>query len=511
MTLAKIANCGGGLNSDLSPEELAPGFWSKSQNMRFSDGYATRFRGTVQVFATPAVTPYYIAPYTVTGSRYWLHAGLSAVYVDDGTTRTNITGSATTGAIDDRWTGGSINGVLILNNGVDKPMYWGGTGTLATLGGWDATWKCAALRPFKNFIIALDVTKGATRYPHMVKWSTTLNPGAITAAGDWTETDPAKDAGEQDLAETADLLVDCLPLGDTNIVYKERSMYAMTYVGAPYIFRFQRLPGDIGMMARGCAVNTPVGHVVLSAGDVVVNNGTGPVSIANAVIRDYIFKNIDSVNYRRSFVTSNPQKNEAWICFPFGSSTTCNQAAVWNWIDKSWSIRTLSNVTYGAFGQFSLASTASTWATDSTSWETDATGWNENEYSPAEARLLMCHSVPLISLTDTGTSDFGTLIPASMERTGMTLDSPESIKTVRAVYPRIDASVGSQVSVQVGASMTANATPVWSPAQTFTVGVDQKIDSFASGRFIAVRFSNNNYPRWRIRSFDIDYINAGLY
>ena len=97
----------------------------------------------------------------------------------------------------------------------------------------------------------------------------------------------ALDAGEQDLAETPALLVDCLPLGDVNIIYKERSMYAMTYVGAPYIFRFQRLPGESGMLARGCAVNTPLGHVVLTAGDVVLNNGSGVQSIANGACSHY--------------------------------------------------------------------------------------------------------------------------------------------------------------------------------------------------------------------------------
>ena len=60
----------------------------------------------------------------------------------------------------------------------------------------------------------------------------------------------------------------------------------------------------------GCAVNTPLGHVVLTAGDVVVNNGTGVQSIANGAVRNYIFKNIDSTNYKRSFVTANPQRNE---------------------------------------------------------------------------------------------------------------------------------------------------------------------------------------------------------
>lgn len=510
--ISTIDNCGTGLNSDLTPEELGNGVWSESSNVRFNNGYAERFKGSIQIFSTPSVTPYFIAPYSTSTARYWIHAGLTSVFVDDGTTRTDITGTAPTGAIDDRWTGGSINGVWIMNNSVDVPTYWNGdTGTnLATIGGWDATWRAKALRPFKNFIVALGVTKGSTVYPHMVKWSTTLNPGAITVAGDWNETNPAIDAGEQDLAETSDVIVDCMPMGDVNIIYKERSMYAMTYIGAPFIFRFQRLPGETGMLARCCGVNIPLGHVVLTVGDVVLNTGQGVTSIANGIVRNLIFKNIDSTNYKRAFVTANPQKNEVWVCFPYGTSATCNKACVWNWIDKSWSVRELSSVTYGAFGQINYASGPTTWA-DTATWQTDATQWNENEYSPAEARLLMSHTTPVISLVDTGTTDFDSQISAYAQRSGMTLGDPFTVKFVKSVLPKIDGNTGATISIQVGAAMNPNQNITWGDAQTFTIGSSEKIDCSISGRYIAVRFTNDTYSQWRMKSFGLEYVVSGRY
>ena len=174
MSIATVSNCGQGLNADLTPEELGVGVWSDVSNVRFSNGYAERFRGMTQVFATPAVTPYWIAPYTYVTTKFLVHAGLAAVYVDDGTTRTDVTGTAPTGGIDDRWTGGTLNGIFVCNNGVDLPKYW--VGTIATNlvemsgVGWDTGWRCEALRPFKNFLVALNITKSGTKYPHMVKW-----------------------------------------------------------------------------------------------------------------------------------------------------------------------------------------------------------------------------------------------------------------------------------------------------------------------------------------------------
>ena len=145
MTIARIDNCGVGLNSDLTPEELGSGVWSAVENMRFRNGYAEKFKGSKQAFTTPVITPYFLTPYTTTTKRYWVYAGLTAIYADDGTTQTNITGTAPTGAIDDRWTGGSLNGVLVLNNGKDVPVFWGGTGTAATLTGWTSTWRAQAV------------------------------------------------------------------------------------------------------------------------------------------------------------------------------------------------------------------------------------------------------------------------------------------------------------------------------------------------------------------------------
>ena len=509
--LKKIDNCGTGLNADLTPEELGDGVWTAVSNVRFNNGYAERFKGTTQAFTTPSVTPYFIAPYATSTKRFWLHAGLAAVYVDDGTTRTDITGSAPTGAIDNRWSGGSINGVWVMNNGVDVPMYWNGdTGTnLATIPGWNANWRADVICPFKSFIIALGITKSGTKYPHMVKWCTELGPGAITSAGDWDETDPDLDAGEQDLAETSDLIVDALPLGDTLIVYKERSMYSVTYSGSPYIFRFNRIPGEVGMLARGCGVSTPFGHVVLTAGDVVLNTGQSCPSIANGIVRKLIFNSIDSTNYKRAFVTANPQRNEVWICLPVAGGTTCTRAAVWNWVDKSWAIRELSNVTYGAFGQIDIAATGLTYDTTTATYDTSAVTYSENEYSPAEARLLMCHSTPLISLADTGTTDFGALISAYAERTGMTLGDSTTVKTVRGIRWQIDGNAGATITIQVGASMFPDASPNYGPAQTFTIGSEFKTDHFVTGRYIAIRISNSDYSPWRLKTFIVDYTNAG--
>lgn len=511
MAIVKINNCGQGVNLDLMPEELPVGVWSACRNMRFRNGFAERFRGLTNIFSTPSVIPYWITPYGTATTRYWVHAGLAKVFVDDGTTQTEITPvSAPTGAIDDRWTGGVLNGVLVMNNGVDQPLYWAGNvaNDLATLTGWDANERCKALRPFKNFLIALNITKTSTNYPHMVKWSDAAVPGSIPSS--WDETSVTGDAGEQDIAETPDVIVDGLPLGDMFVVYKERSAYAMTFIGQPNVFRFQRLPGDYGMLARGCAANTPLGHVVLSSGDVVLNNGQGMVSIADGVVREYIFSNMNSIYANRSFVCTNPQKSEVLICFPSSESDICDLAAVWNWRDKTWGFRDLPDVTYGDAGQINVDATLLNWDADGATWDSDPSAWAENEYAANEARLLFSRDTAITAF-DVGTTDLGVQITSELERTAITLDDPYSNKLIRAIYPRIDAPVGTILQVQIGGSMFANDPPTYSTAVSFEVGRQIKIDSFAIGRFLAVKISTDDYAPWRLRSIDMDVVPSGAY
>lgn len=510
MPIIKVTDVSKGLNADLTPEELQPGTWTSVSNMRFSNGYASRFKGTAKVFETPSEAPYFIAPFQTNTKRYWITAGLTKVFADDGVgARVEITpASLFTGAVDDRWSGGALGGLLVMTNGVEQPMYWDGNtaNNLTLLPGWNAAWRCKVIKPFKNYLVALDITKTATRYSSMVKWSHSAVAGSMPAS--WDETDVTKDAGEQDLAETPDKLIDALPLGDSLIIYKERSCYTMRFVGAPFIFQFQRIRGDYGMLSKGCGVETPLGHVVLTAGDVVLNNGQSIQSIADGQVRRFIFNNINSANAGRAFVTANPQKNEVLVCFPFGDASACTKAAVWNWDAKTWGIRELNNVTHGDYGVIDDLYSGS-WSSDTEAWSLDTTEWNENEYSPNESRLLLSE-LTRVSAFDVSAGDDGlTNVAGSLERVGITMDDQHTNKLIRAVYPRINAPASTEVMVQVGGSMNPNEPPTWSSPVAFIVGQSVKIDSFASGRFLAIRFTAS--APWRMRSFDLDIVPAGTY
>jgi hypothetical protein len=85
-----IKDWGKGLNKDQPAWELAPGYWSDCQNMRFRNGKAERMGGIATV-NTPSQIPYGMAAYSSGASRYLVYAGLTKAYSYDGTTETEIT------------------------------------------------------------------------------------------------------------------------------------------------------------------------------------------------------------------------------------------------------------------------------------------------------------------------------------------------------------------------------------------------------------------------------------
>lgn len=508
----KIDSVALGVIRDAMPEELPLGAWSSLSNMSIRDGFLTRSPGLAQLFSAPSIEPRFIAPFRTADGLLWVHAGLTKAFVDNAGTRTEITRvSPFTGAVANRWVGGSWNGLFVMTNGVDKPQFWNGnTATdFADLTNWTATKLCKVIRGFRGYLVALDITTSGTRYPFRVLWSSLADPGTVPPS--WDTADPSREANEIDVAGAAGPLVDALPLGDQLIIYSPSSMHSMREVGGPFVMNVQQIPGRTGMLAKHCVADTPLGHVVLTAGDVVVHQGGPAKSIATGRVRNAIFDEIDNGSAENAcFVAANPAANEVWVCYPTDSANVAKRAAVWNWAQDAWTFRELPATTAGATGQTPLPQVGDTWATITGAWNASATAvWGGKAIAPNDLHLVLAHTTPHISLADAASGDLGTDIIASAERIGMHLGEPDRVKLCRGVWLRIDGPAGTEVSVQIGASMAPDVSPTWQTAVTYTVGTSVKIDSFAAGRYLALRLSSTTGGVWRLRGLELDVVLQG--
>lgn len=510
--IVTVPALGGGLNSDEAPHELRDGEWSRGNNVRFDAGYVGKIKGHADAPITaPAGAVYHVAPYQTPGKRFWIHSGLASTYADDGSTQTDISGTALTGDADDRFTSCTIGGIYVQNNQNDTPRYWDGNtaNNLAALTDWDNTWRCKSMRSFRNYLIALNVTKNTTAYPHMVKWSDAAVPGAIPS--EWV---PAvdNDANERDLAETEDQIVDGLAMGDVFVVYKERSMFGLQFIGGNTIFRSFRMPGNYGALAVNCVVQTPMGHVVLTPGpDLVLHQGGEPQSILTGRMRRWLRSTLDARKADRAFVASNPAYNEVWACLPTGASGNATKALIWNYKDNTFTTRDLPSATCAATGQITVAASADQWNSAVGNWDADADWWNNSELSQADRRLLMGTATGRVYVMDDTETFGGELVAAYVERTGMAFGDAATTKTLRTIYPRIDGDDGGQILIQVGAAMDPEGAYTWSPAVTYTIGESYRADAFATGRFLALRLRSTTANKWRLKSCDFELVKRGSY
>lgn len=520
MPFQRVPNAGQyGVIADLAQPDLPLNAWTDALNMRPLDGSMIQFFGQGEAFPNAAVVPYHVMPVNVGSDRYWLYAGLAKIYCVTSTTgsavHTNLTRQTAGVDVDysgaaNAWTSTSLSGIPILNPGntTDPPQQWGlSTGSrFAALSNWPASTYCKALRAYKNQLVALNVTKGTTNYPYMVKWSHPADPGSVPVS--WDETDPTHDAGEVDLAEGGDPIIDGLQLGGTFVIYKEQSVWRMDYAGGAFIEQFTKVMGSSGAMNRNCIVEIDGQHLVLTTNDVIVHDGNSAKSVLDKQTRRDLFRILDSTYYTRSFVVKNPYLNEVFICFPQASSTVPDMALVWNYRDNTCTFREIPSLNHAAYGPVGT-SLSQTWDSDASPWLSDITTWSQPEYTPDAARVLLAANNQKLYLLDSSATFDGTQISAFCERRGLTLGIPEQLKTITSIRPRIRGQDGFTVNIKVGGADNPQDDPVYTATVPYTIGQSVSCDCFVSARYPAIRFESGTAYQWALDGYDFEWQPGG--
>jgi len=280
---------------------------------------------------------------------------------------TRASGAYSTTAAEN-WAATVIGGVLIMTNKVDDPQYWAlAAGVPATaqkmqdLNNWPASTECKAMRSFRSFLVALNVTKSSVKYPRLVKWST--EAATQTTPTSWDETSATVDAGEYELADSKGEILDGLQLADNFMIYKEDSIYSMQYVGTPFIFAFRQISPTIGAIAKNCVAEYPGGHAIFGNGDFYINDGRTIKPILPPKLRSYVFSTIDGDAISRSFVVADYGRSEMLFCFSQDGGVTGqpDRAIVWNWNQNTFTIRNLPGLGHIGYGNILDPNVMTTW------------------------------------------------------------------------------------------------------------------------------------------------------
>ncbi|MGI9308553.1 MAG: hypothetical protein ACR2P6_04775, partial [Gammaproteobacteria bacterium] len=289
-----------GFNKDLPAVETGPGVYNGADNVIFNDGIATNPPGWLPMAGTLEGKPLYILAVSTSSVYYWLYAGNNAgetagfLAVTDGTSHWDITpvgGLSVTAAGD--WTGGVLNGIPVLNNGTDDPMYWGLDTAVAALvlPDWPANTKCKALRPFKYHLLAMNVTQSGTEYQDWILHSDAADPGDIPQS--WTA-GPTTQAGSFSISTVSGGIIDGAELRDVFVVYKQGSNAIVQYTGSSFFFSTRRVFVSTGILTTDCAQEYQGRHYAIADSDIVRHNGQQVESLVDGSLRNWIFDQLSS-------------------------------------------------------------------------------------------------------------------------------------------------------------------------------------------------------------------------
>jgi hypothetical protein len=237
--------------------------------------------------------------------------------------------------------------------------------------------------------------------------------------------------------------------------------------------------------------------VVATQDDIIVHNGNTSQSLLTNRYKRYLANNIDTLNYRNSFIFANPFRDEVIFCYPEPGFTNPNRGLVWNYKNGQQGVLTEVDVNYrnAAHGQIETGS-AEQWDQGSTTWGDFDGSWS----NLSRRRVILCGTDATkfyafddpTTITNDGTPFTGTIQRENLsllgkKRSGEWIVDFEKRKMLRRLWVR---ALGGPISVRVGFTEQMNSTISWTPAQTFIPNQQQWVDFFGSGRAVSVEFSS---------------------
>ena len=526
-----------GVINDVDAYDLPPEAFSAGVNVRFRNGKITGAPVFRNVLTLGTSDPRFVFSSNPTAGLDFLFVGYKNGTVSriSGVTESpfSIAGYAPS-AVEATWSTATLASVTYVNRSDRAPWYARSSDTqfqnlgVASPGpnDWANTWSCVLLRTCKGALVALNVTKGATNFPTMVKTSSI--PQANTIPVSWDITQANTLASENILAELQGPITDACKLGEDLVVYGYKQAYLMRADGTFDVYSYDPLPFQKGSINANCAIELGNRNIVFGPDDIWQHDGVSETSICDQKTRDYIFGSLNLSKADRCFVSHNPKLKEIAFCYvsgdpliSFNGGEGCNRQAVWNYVDDTWTYDDLPLVFSAAQGSLSnpvtFATISGSYETVGGSYQDQEDGFKRSTVYVGETNAANGVANRLYAFDNFGQGstvafpvDTAATKPRYLERDGVDLDELnvdlDGYKTVASIYPQARLGAGAtNLMIDVGASDTFNV-PATFPRgyQPYNGTTLSKLDFNVAGRFMSYRIRFDDYKEFSISGLDID-------
>jgi hypothetical protein len=194
----------------------------------------------------------------------------------------------------------------------------------------------------QRFVIAMgangyDSTDPNTPFDRMlVRWSDQENPY------DWVP-EPTNQSGEFRLNNGSFILA-ARNTRQEILIWTDSALYSMQYLGPPYVWGFNILQDNITMMGP---------NVAITANNITYWMGTdkfyaydGRVQTLPCSVRKFVFNNLNKDQAYQCFAGADEAFSEIWWFYPSVGSTVVDSYVIYNYLDGTWYIGTLSRTAW---------------------------------------------------------------------------------------------------------------------------------------------------------------------
>lgn len=182
----------------------------------------------------------------------------------------------------------------------------------------------------ERFVFAL----GADSNARKVSWCDQENNTVWTAAS-------TNQAGSKELATNGRLMAGAKARGQT-LLLTDVDAHVASYIGPPFIYSFNRVGDNCGLVAPNAVASLPNGNVMWASyqGSFYIYDGAA-VRPVPCELTDYLKSNVYWSEKVKITAVSNTLYDEVWFFYPSNAGDECDSYVAYNFIEGHWTIGTM--------------------------------------------------------------------------------------------------------------------------------------------------------------------------
>ena len=334
-----------------------------------------------------------------------------------------------------------------------------------------------------------------------IRWS---DQESINASTSWTPS-ATNTSGTQRLADGT-RIVAAIRGRDAIYVWTDTSLFIMRFVGAPFVFSFQQVGTNCGLIGKNAAVEVDGSAYWMS------ENGffryTGKLDSLACLVEDYVYDDINTVPRQHIYAGLNNLFGEVTWFYPGSGAASNNRSVTYNYMDSTperpvWTTNSLARSTWSdshIFGKPHATEYDSSATSDSTVGNTDGvTTYFEHETGVNQIKAGA--STAIAASIESGDFDISMGQGGGADLRG----DGEHIMKIRRVLPDFLQQTGdARVTLNLKNYPTDSQTSSSLGPFTSTTSTD-KIDTRARARAISLKVDNTSTGQhWKLGTFRLD-------